>query len=65
MVDYRKIEHLRDRYNLTQVELANNIGITQPTLNAILNGRKQPSVAILKKISDIFNVKMEDLLLAE
>lgn len=52
------IKILRKNDNYTQGELSNDIGITQPYLSGIENGRKTPSLEILEKISVIMGTPL-------
>jgi transcriptional regulator with XRE-family HTH domain len=53
MVDYRDIiKRKRIELGLSQNQLAKLVGITQPFMNEIENGRKAPSVDVLFKICE-------------
>lgn len=51
-----RITYLRERRNLTQSELAIAAGVSQSTIAHIENGKKDPSLSTLKKISHALNV---------
>lgn len=56
-----RIEQLCEQYNLTLNKLANICGITQSTLNNIVNtGSKNPTVSTVKKICDGLNISLSD-----
>ena len=60
-----KIKKLRKTQNLTEVELAQKLGIKQPSLNRWENGKKNPPLKMLKKLSKIFNVSIDTLVFDE
>ena len=60
-----KIKKLRKAQNLTEVELAQKLGIKQPSLNRWENGKKNPPLKMLKKLSRIFNVSIDTLVFDE
>ena len=47
--------------NLTQVELANKIGLKQNTISAWLLNKKEPSIRSLWLVADYFNVDIDYL----
>jgi transcriptional regulator with XRE-family HTH domain len=58
-MDYRAIiKKKRIEKGLSQNKLAKLVGITQPFMNEIENGRKSPSVEVLIKICEELNIKM-------
>jgi putative transcriptional regulator len=56
-----KIKVQRAIKNLTQEELASEIGVTRKTINTIENGKFIPSTILAIKLSRFFNVTVEDL----
>lgn len=56
------IKRLRYNYELTQKDLAKKIDTTQQTISEIERGTKLPDVALLCRISDFFNVSIDDIL---
>lgn len=54
------IAHLR-RKGISQNELARNVGITSTAISKILNGYKDPSLAVTKRIADYFGCTIDDL----
>lgn len=56
-----KIKTLRKSQHLTQVELAEKLGTTQPVLQKWETGIKNPSLRTLKKLSKIFDVSLDAL----
>lgn len=56
-----RIKELRKLKNLTQRELAKQIGITQPALSNYEDGRN-PEISILTKLADFFGVTVDYLI---
>lgn len=57
-----RLKTLRKKYNYTQSELADIIGINRATVAGYETGRKQPNFETLIKIADAFNVSTDFLL---
>jgi len=53
---------LRNKANLTQKELAIRLGITNKAVSKWENGKAKPTTDILKKLSILFNIPIENLL---
>ena len=58
----KKIQKLRQDKDVSQVKMAEKIGITPVYLGFIEQGARNPSIATLDKIARFFGVKMSDLL---
>lgn len=56
------VRELRKANQLTQKEAANALGIGQPTYNSYENGRSEPSLEILVRMSFLFHCSVDDLL---
>ncbi|MDR0296175.1 MAG: helix-turn-helix transcriptional regulator [Prevotellaceae bacterium] len=54
-----KIE--RARYNLSQQELADKLGITRQSIYAIEAGKFIPSTLLALKMAKLFNAKVEEI----
>ena len=54
---------LRNRDNITQQDLADDLDITQSMLSMIETGRRKPNPELLQKIAEHFKVEVEDLYL--
>jgi putative transcriptional regulator len=54
-----KIE--RARYNLSQQELADKLGITRQSIYAIEAGKFVPSTLLALKMAKLFNAKVEEI----
>lgn len=57
-----KISQLRIDNNLTQSEMSEKLGINQSTLSQIESGKLKPSLKVLNKISNEFNVSVDWLI---
>jgi len=56
------IRRLRfDRKEMTQQELADRIGVTRQTVNAIELGKYSPSLEIAFRISEVFGVPLDQV----
>ncbi len=56
------LKNIRKLQNLTQLELADKLGVDQTTVSKWENETSFPSIATLKKIADVLNCKIEDLI---
>lgn len=56
------IRELRDSFNINQVELAKNLGVTKQCVSNWENDNILPSIDMLIKISKFFNVTTDYLL---
>ena len=54
---------MRNRSKLTQIELANKVGVKKSTIAAYENDSRQPSYEILIKLATVFKVSIYCLLL--
>ena len=57
-----RIKQLRKQKGLTQIQLAQRIGITQAFLAEIESGRKRPSLEVLEKLCDTLDCSADYLL---
>jgi putative transcriptional regulator len=67
MVDEMKnnIKVYRAIHNLTQENLAEKVGVTRQTINAIEKGKYDPSLDLAFKLARFFNASIEDVFLYE
>ena len=57
-----KIRELRFKNDeMTQKALAECVGISRQTMNAIENGRHAPTVSVAIRIADVFHVSVDEL----
>lgn len=57
----KKVQKLRMESNLTQEELAHQLGISRVYMGYIEQGRESPSLKLLMKMSRKFKMRVEDL----
>lgn len=56
-----RLKELREDFNLTQDQLAEKIGINRSTISAYENNAISPTLEILVKLADTFNVSIDYL----
>lgn len=56
-----KIREYRAKFNLTQDELANLVGVRRETIINLEKGRYNPSLKLAMDIAKIFSCSVEDL----
>lgn len=56
-----RVKKYRTELNLTQAELSEKLGVSRQTVNAIENGRYNPSTALSLKLGIILNKKVEEI----
>ena len=59
------IAELRKDKNMTQVELANKLGITDRAISKWENGRGMPDLSLLKPLCEILGISINELLSGE
>ncbi|MBZ5549868.1 MAG: helix-turn-helix transcriptional regulator [Acidobacteriia bacterium] len=52
---------LRAEHDLTQAELADKLGVSRQTINAIETGKYDPSLPLAFKIAGVFNRTIEEI----
>ncbi len=60
-----RVKKFRVELNLTQAELSEKLGVSRQTVNAIENGRYNPSTALSLKIGIILNKSVEEIFILE
>jgi len=60
-----KLKVFRAMHDLTQDNLAEKLGVTRQTINAIEKQRYNPSLELAFKLADFFGVTIEDLFIRE
>jgi putative transcriptional regulator len=58
-----RLKVYRAMHDLTQEQLANNLEVTRATINAIENGRYDPSLRLAFQMAHFFNVRIEEIFL--
>lgn len=56
-----RIKELRARYDLTQEELANNVGVRRETIVFLEKGKYNPSLKLAYDIARVLNSKIEEI----
>lgn len=56
-----RIKVLRAEKNWSQAELAERINVARQSLNAVENGKADPSLPLGMRIARVFGVKVEDV----
>ena len=59
------IKKIRQDYKLTQKELADKLGVTFQAVSKWENGKNVPDIAILKEMSKMFNIDIDEILEGE
>lgn len=58
-----RVKELRKENHITQQQLASMLGVTPRTVISLEKGDYNPSVLLAYKISEVFNVYIEDVFL--
>ena len=56
-----RIQELRKDQQVTQMELAESVGVTRQTIISLENGRYKASLVLAHKIAQFFGVTIEDI----
>jgi len=56
-----KVKELRARFGLTQVELADRVGVTRQTIVALEKGSYTPSLLLAMNIAEEFEMSIEEI----
>jgi len=56
-----RLKELRARFDLTQEELAQRVGVTRQTIIAIEGKRYNPSTLLALKIAGVFDLPLEEV----
>ena len=59
---YEQIHRLRAARGITQVELANHLGVSKQSVSNWENNNIQPSIELLERLADYFAVSTDSLL---
>ncbi len=60
-----ELKMMLDKKGITQEQLAEAVGVSQPMISYFIRGYKDPSVAVLKRMADYLGVSMDDLVSAD
>ena len=56
----RRIQSLLDEHDYTQLRFASEIGLSQPFVSQILNGKKKASLETIEQICSFFSITLHD-----
>lgn len=56
------LKKCRQKTNITQEHLADKLGVTRQTISSWETGRSYPDIASIVKMSEIFNMSLDELL---
>lgn len=56
------LKEVRLSKNMTQETLSSLLGVTRTTVTMWENGKSMPNIVTLKKIAEVLNCKVEDLI---
>ena len=56
------LRKLREKENISQVELAGKVGVTQEFISFVEKGYRLPGIEVAKRIADALNVSVDDLI---
>ena len=59
------LEEIRKKFNYTQEELADKLGVSRQTINSLENGKYNPSIQLAFKLAKFFNLSIESLFVFE
>ena len=60
-----RLEEIRKAKGITQEELANALEVSRQTVGSLENGRYNPSIILAFKISQFFEVSIEEVFIYE
>lgn len=60
-----KIKEFRKRFGLRQEDLANRLGVTRQTINAIENNKYNPTLDLAMKLAKLLKTPVEDIFTLE
>lgn len=59
------VKRLRKKKKMTQLELAETLEVSRQTVNSIENSRYDPSLTLAFKISEAFELPIEEIFIKE
>ena len=59
------LKNIRKQKNLNQQKVAMDLNITRECLSQYENGRREPSISMLKQLSEYYNVSIDYLITGE
>lgn len=61
----QNIKYLRRKFDLTQDQLAEKIGINRPAVGSYEEGRAEPKISVLTKLAKFFDTSVDNLISAD
>ena len=58
---YENIKLLRERMNLSQKDLSERLGISNRTLQRYESGESEPTISVLIKLSQLYDVSIDEI----
>lgn len=58
----KALKLIRSYYDMSQTELSAELGLSNSYLSEIESGKKQPSIDLLQKYSDYFDIPLSSIL---
>ena len=58
------VRELRSERNWSQAELAERVGVSRQTINAIETGKYDPSLPLAFRIAELFDLAIEEIFLS-
>lgn len=55
------LRSLLRKFDMTQIELADKLNVTEQQINKYVNDRQRMSIEVARNISEILNCRIEDL----
>lgn len=56
-----RVRELRTQRSLSQAALGDELGVSRQTINAIENGRYDPSLPLAFKVAHVFDLSIEEI----
>jgi putative transcriptional regulator len=60
-----RLKDLRKERNWTQADLADHVGVSRQTINAIEKGKFDPSLPLAFRLARLFDLRIEEIFLDE
>jgi len=60
-----RLREMREKYGLTQEEVAVHAGVSRQTIISLEKGKYNPSITLAYRLSKLFNMTIEELFLLD
>ncbi len=60
-----RLKELREKFDLTQEELAGKVSVSRQTIISLEKGRYSPSLILAYKLAQVFNLTIEEVFIFE